>query len=132
VQGVGEDKRVHAAYGQIPIADVGEGSASGGALLCMTNKPMCCDDTPPNRRQGEWFYPNGTKVGIPASGDDFYRNRGTSVVRLNRRNNVMQPTGLYCCEVATISDEDARICIVLSECNEYDLHVVGHSLSKSV
>jgi hypothetical protein len=97
VQGVGEDRRVHAAYAQIPITDVGEDSASGGALLCITNLPTCCA----TQRQGEWFYPNGTKVGIPANGDDFYRNRGTSAVRLHRRNNAMQPTGRYCCEVAT-------------------------------
>ncbi len=95
---------------EIAITEVGEDS---NALLCRTDKTDCCGSKPGETRQGEWFYPNNTIVGTASSGGDFYRNRGTGVVRLNRRNGATQPTGLYCCQVASRADPNARICIYL-------------------
>ena len=51
---------------------------------------------------GDWFFPNGTALPnmiINAQGLvwEFYRNRGPSVVRLNRRRGGV--TGIYRCEV---------------------------------
>ena len=62
---------------------------------------------------GEWFYPNGTVVpigGIPGSNVSIYRSRtGANInsvslqegatVRLNRKNNAVDPTGVYRCEI---------------------------------
>jgi hypothetical protein len=107
----------YAENAEIPITDVGDSYyGGGGALLCRTDRIYCCGYSYGEQRQGEWFYPNGTRVKIAASGDDFYRNRGTSVVRLNKRNNATQPTGLYCCEVGTITNPNATICVTLSKC----------------
>ena len=102
---------------QIPITDVGESTAAitGSALLCRTYRTDCCGDGDGETRQGEWLYPNGVHVRTIGSGDDFYRNRGTGVVRLNRRNGATGPTGLYCCEVASVADPNATICINLSK-----------------
>ena len=97
---------------QIPITDVGESTpTSGGALVCRTDRDDCCRDDPMagETRQGEWRYPNGSLVGISASGDDIYRTRGASTVLLNRRNGATGPTGQYCCEVASVADPDARM-----------------------
>ena len=79
--------------------EIGEG---GLALLCLTDKQDCCDR--PNPRFGEWYFPNGIRVGIKNAGD-IYRNRGLSVVRLNRRNNASLPSGVFQCE---IPDEHGR------------------------
>ena len=107
----------YAANSLIPITDVGDAGVTGeAALLCRTDKPGCCSGT----REGEWLYPNGTAVRTNAKGpsDPFYRNRGTNVVRLNRRNGATGPTGLYCCEVASVAVPDgAMICINLSKMN---------------
>ena len=95
----------------VDIDDIGEGD--DGALLCVTNLIQCCRgiDTPGDGGAlGEWFYPNGTDVEIKDSGNDIYRNRGPSVVLLNRRSNAMFPTGLYCCEVPDASNIQRRVC----------------------
>ena len=109
--------RTYPANFQISLTDVGESTAAitGSELLCRTYRTDCCSDGHGETRQGEWLYPNGTQVRTSASDDDFYRNRGTGVVILNRRNDATGPTGLYCCEVASVTDPNARICINLSK-----------------
>ena len=60
---------------------------------------MCCAraQSPGLAVLGDWYYPNDT--GVPNNGDgwEFYRNRGPSVVRLNRRRD--EVTGIYRCEI---------------------------------
>ena len=87
----------------ILITDFGEGDERG--LLCFTDLAQCC-----GRNQGEWIFPNGSLVRVNGVGDDFYRSRGSHVVRLNRRNNPTSPTGLYCCEVPDATTNTQRVC----------------------
>ena len=72
----------YAADSAIPITDVGESTgASGGGLVCRTDRTDCCDSGPGRIRQGEWIYSDGvTLVGNSASGDAIYRTRETSTV----------------------------------------------------
>ena len=100
---------------EVNITDIGEWSNTSPpyALLCETNLAGCC--TNPNVA-GEWFFPNNSMVGINSDGGGMYRNRGDSFVRLNRRPGITGPVGMYCCQVPTTSDTNARICITLSEC----------------
>ena len=74
----------------VTLKDIGEG---GDALLCITNYTACCR-SPAN---GNWFFPNGTRV--PNSGNqwDFHRTRGPMVVRLIRR--IGGAEGIYHCEI---------------------------------
>ena len=80
------------------LQSIGEGDA--GALLCTTDKTACC--TYALGRNGEWFYPDGIMVPIMGAGQPYYRNRGTSLIRLNRRPNMglsVMYTGIYCCQI---------------------------------
>lgn len=97
----------------ILITDIGKGD---DALLCVTNLPSCCDIITGNRT-GEWIYPNGTtNVSIAKYNHEFYRDRGPSVVRLNRRmGNLSSPTGLYCCVVLDATYQTRRVCANLSK-----------------
>ena len=87
----------------VVLESIGEGDA--GALLCTTNRGACC--TASLGRAGEWFYPNRTMVPIndpapPATPDPYYRSRGTSLIRLNRRSSQGLSdmyTGVYYCEI---------------------------------
>ena len=95
----------------VDIDDIGEGD--DGALLCVTDLMQCCrgGDTPDGMRAlGVWLYPNGTDVQIQGDNYDFYRTRGPSILRLNRRNNAISPTGLYCCEVPDSIFTVQRVC----------------------
>ena len=80
------------------ITNIGEGNS---ALLCVTDREGCCGN--PSNRIGEWLYPNSTTVPNYSENNDFYRNRGPNVVRLNRRNNAFSPTGRYHCMIPDAS-----------------------------
>ena len=75
--------------------DIGE---NDDALHCQTDKKSCCRYGV--NRFGEWYFPNGTRVGMREGTRDnyFYRNRGDKIVRLNRRHNPPE-RGQFHCEV---------------------------------
>ena len=87
----------------ITLNDIGEDSLS---LLCYTNNTQCCRTAGPVR---EWYYPDGSMVRVMGSGDDIYRDRGPSVVRLHRRNSAMMPTGVFHCEIPDASGTSQNI-----------------------
>ena len=76
----------------VNLEDIGEGDC---ALICYTNSPSCCVLS----RAGEWYFPNRSRVKIKGEMEDFYRSREGMMVCLNRRNNAMGPTGIYCCDI---------------------------------
>ena len=93
----------------IPIIDIGEGDC--GALLCYTDLIECCRDNGTQlNTQGQWIYPNGSTVGAMSDGQDFYVDRGSSVVRLNRRRNATSTTGMFCCVIPDATFRDKTIC----------------------
>ena len=74
--------------------DIGE---DDDALLCITDNTACCVQSPGRVNLGDWYYPNGTGVVRNHLRWVFYRNRGPSVVRLNRRRGGVN--GIYSCEI---------------------------------
>ena len=59
---------------------------------------------------GEWYFPNnGSAVGTMRENGSIYRNRGPSVVRLNRRSNAMMTDGVFRCEIPDASDTNQSI-----------------------
>ena len=76
----------------ILITDIGQ---NDNALLCVTDREDCCAP----QLFGEFYYPDGSQVGVRASEDSLYRNRGNQLIRLNRRNNALSPLGRYRCEI---------------------------------
>ena len=101
------DVAVYANNSVIDINLVGEGFegvqiTDGGALECHTDDTTCCRgiDNPDGAGRGEWYYPDGTVVPPPPSGNStgFYRARDHMVIRLNRVG-VAGPAGVYRCEI---------------------------------
>ena len=89
-------------YGNNSIISVSEMGEGKRALICITNKTYCCrreDKHNIEPGEGEWYFPDGSKVSLKGIGDDFYRDRHASTIRLNRRNNATMPSGLFRCEV---------------------------------
>ena len=79
------------------MTDIGEDDM---ALMCVTDRVQCCQAA---NRAGEWLYPNNTLVPTSDAGMNFYRDRGSQVVRLHRRNNALSPTGRYRCTIPDAS-----------------------------
>ena len=71
------------------ISDIG--STDNTALLCITNKAV--------NGEGDWFAPDGDRVGALGSTDvpGFGRNRAAMIVRLLRRNDGTPEQGIYHC-----------------------------------
>ena len=90
------------------LEDIGE---DGDALLCMTDNTACCGraQVPGGGILGDWYYPNGTGIANSGDPDDFYRNRGPSVVRLNRRRGGVN--GVYHCMIPDTRGVDQTIYI---------------------
>ena len=94
-----------ANYGYVDVNDIGEGDDN--ALLCYTDNTDCCR----SYLAGEWYYPSGMKVETDgrSEGAEFYRNRGTRVVRLNYRQGSFTERGLFKCEVPDASNTTQHI-----------------------
>ena len=105
----------------ILITEIGQtNTTSNNGLQCITDRRPCCRSNP--NRLGEWLFPDGEIV-PQLKGDDritatsFYRNRGDDgTVNLNRLNNdVMMPTGRFCCVVPDATDIDQTVCANIGE-----------------
>ena len=83
------------------FVNAGDVGLNYDALLCLTNATNCCGGS---NRMGEWHFPNGTVVGSFSDNggsihnDFFSKNRGQSVVRLNRYNSPSE-RGRFSCEL---------------------------------
>ena len=91
------------------ISDIG--STDEDALLCHTNHP------PPSgsaNSGGEWFAPDGTRVGTVGTTDvpGFGRNRGSMVVRL-RRDTGTPPQGIYRCSIMDADGNNRNVYVGL-------------------
>ena len=81
--------------------------ADNNALICLTNFTACCRNSETGRTGSldHWRLPDGSLVPGGASGStaSIIRTRGASAVLLHRRNNILDPTGLFTCEVPDAS-----------------------------
>ena len=98
------------------ISDIGD--ADNNRLQCITDRMPCC--VSPDR-VGEWYFPDGGMVQPIESTpppSTFYKNRGDDgTVNLNRLNNdVMMPTGQYCCKVPDATGVNRTACAIICEC----------------
>ena len=81
----------------VTLEDIGEGD---DALLCVTDQTACC--CPPytgssGRVLGNWYFPNGTRVGSYSYQRDFYRTSVWMVKVLHRKRGGVD--GIYHCVV---------------------------------
>ena len=89
----------------VSIRDIGEGRR---ALLCITSETGCCRDANVPGHMREWYFPNKSAVSRNDAGHRFYRNRGPSIVRLNRRYNGTSPNGIFSCTIPSFIIESSQ------------------------
>ena len=98
------------------ITDIG--NTDSERLQCVTDRRPCCVSP---SRVGEWYFPGDGGI-VPSRGANpttFFRDRGSDdgTVNLNRLNdNVMMPTGQYCCVVPDATGVNQTVCAVISKC----------------
>ena len=100
------------------LTDVGE--VDSMSVLCITDLEGCCLAS----RQGEWIFPNGSRVKNGKEDEDTYRSRSSMAVELHRRSRTgatyISATGQYCCELATTDNRFSTICVILSNNKNYN------------
>ena len=101
--------------GAVFISDIG--NADNNRLQCISDRMPCCRSS----QTGEWYFPDGGMVqpiGSTPTPTAFFRNRGDDgTVNLNRvSNDVMMPTGQYCCEVPDATGVNRMTCAIICEC----------------
>ena len=82
------------------VGRTGDGSDS---VRCRSELVMCCSATQGNLR-GDWFFPNGSVLQFPGTGNDPFLGRGDQTVDL-RRTSALSPSGLYRCNIAFDADD---------------------------
>ena len=90
------------------------GNSVDNRLQCITDRMPCCG----SEGVGEWYFPgDGGMVPTITGATTFYRNRGDDgTVNLNRVNNdVVIPTGQYCCVVPDATGVMQWACAMISE-----------------
>ena len=120
-------------YGNNSIVTLDEIGEDSAALFCLTNKTDCCgsSDTPPGVGPfGHWFFPNGSSNKNNMSGDDIYRGRGPSFVRLQRRNNA-QANGVFRCEVPDASGTNQQLYVGVYPVNSGSPTITGLLYNRS-
>ena len=108
------------------------------ALFCFTNLTECCrnSDTTGDGSLGDWKRPDQSKVfglaSVPYT--STYRTRRPSAVTLHRRDNAMEPTGVFTCEVPDAEgvDRSLYIFIHVGQAPGTYLHMESHFYRASV
>ena len=100
----------------IGISEIG--NSIDNRLQCITDRMPCCQASPNALSAGNWFFP-GDGGGVPSLGSNgatmFGRTRGNDgTVNLYRvSNDVMMPTGQYCCVVPDATGMDQWACVII-------------------
>ena len=88
------------------------------ALLCVTDLEDCC--AAPRTVRGDWYYPDGRRVG--SSGSGFLVNRGPNdqqangSVRLFRRFSGAPEKGRFRCELPNAADSNVNQILYVNIC----------------
>ena len=91
---------------------------SNGAVLCTTDLEDCC--AAPRTVRGDWYYPDGRRVG--SSGSGFLVNRGPNdqqangSVRLFRRFSGAPEKGRFRCELPNAADSNVNQILYVNIC----------------
>ena len=102
---LGENLTNHSYVDLTLVGNLLHGSDS---VQCHTDLDTCCNaDAGPDR--GDWFFPNGMRLGFNVPGVDIYEVRELQRVDVRRRNN-HDISGIYRCDIETnaVNDEDGR------------------------
>ena len=93
-----------ANHSYVNLSLVGNDDSGSDSVVCHTDLGTCCSGAQGPHR-GDWWFPNGSM--LPFSGD-IYQIRNAQRVDLRRDNSVVT-SGIYRCDIPTISVHDDDI-----------------------
>ena len=95
-------------HAYVDLTAVGEDidSDPGNTVRCHTDLSTCCHSIQGLHRGDRYFPDHSVLANAVATSDDIYKRRGDHVIHLRRRNDAMSPSGIYHCEIPTITVHD--------------------------
>ena len=95
-------------HSYVDISQMGTGSNS---FQCHTDLSTCCSNSQGPHR-GDWYFPNGDRLPFSDAdvGNIIFESHQAQRVDLRRINNTNEPTGIYRCDISTVTvhDNDMR------------------------
>ena len=88
----------------VDLGQVGNDASGSDSVQCHTDLSTCCTNVD-GPHHGDWYFPDGTRLGF-AGGGDIFEDRGSQRVDLHRRNNAISPVGIYRCDIPTVAVHD--------------------------
>ena len=86
-------------HSYVDLTRVGDAEDGGNSVQCHTDLSTCCNGTEgPDR--GDWYFPNGNRLGFSSNPGDIFQSRVAQRVDLRRRNNGAT-SGIYRCDIET-------------------------------
>ena len=89
-----------ANHSYVDLGQVGRPDDGGEGVWCITDLTTCCTDSDGSHR-GDWYFPDGTQLPVPASNVDTFAVSETWRVDLRRKSGPNSPTGIYRCDIPT-------------------------------
>ena len=90
-------------HSHVDLTAVGRPENGGYSRLeCHTDLDTCCGGLQGQHR-GDWYFPDGTRLGFSSQVGDIYEQRDDQRVDLHHRNNANSPSGIYRCDIPTIA-----------------------------
>ena len=86
-------------HSYVDLTLVGRAGDGGDSVQCHTDLDTCCHQSRGADR-GDWYFPNGSRLGFSNKPGDIYEVREAQQVDLRRRNNA-GTSGIYRCTVET-------------------------------
>ena len=124
----GTPSTIYANNSDVLITSIGTdhtGRPSEG-LVCNTDYRPCCRHfpvvdgvrSPTSITQGEWYYPNGTRLPFLSENRAFYRTSGENDGTKNlfrRGTDIESPIGSFCCEIPVANGTNRTLCANIGE-----------------
>ena len=94
------------------------GASNYNTVQCRTDLNTCCSGAQGPHR-GDWYFPNGDRLPFPHFNVPISESRAAQRVVIRRLNNVTEPTGIYCCNIAVhVSSMIETVCVGLYNSEE--------------
>ena len=97
---MGENLPNH-AYVDLTLVGEDDDDGTHNTVKCNTDLATCCTGS---GRAGQWYFPSEVPFSGVNGAEDIHRARGAQRVILRRRNDAMGPSGIYRCDIPTISN----------------------------
>ena len=82
-----------------------DNSDPGNIARCHTDLYSCCIGSQGDHRGG-WYFPDGDSLSLVSPGINIFAARGAQQMILRRRNNPIEPSGIYRCDIPTDAVHD--------------------------